>query len=70
MTMRATYPMLREWFAARPGAATGELAAVTTTGVFCRAECAGRPKPANVRAYPDREAALRAGFRPCRRCRP
>jgi len=44
---------------------------VSTTGVYCRPGCASRrPQRENVRFHPSREAAERAGFRPCRRCRP
>lgn len=44
---------------------------VATTGVYCRPSCpARRPKRENVRFHASREAAERAGFRPCRRCRP
>jgi methylated-DNA-[protein]-cysteine S-methyltransferase len=45
-------------------------AAVTTTGVYCRPGCPGRPKRANLRLLPSAESARRAGFRACRRCRP
>ena len=45
--------------------------AVLTTGVYCRPSCAARrPKRSNVLFFQDRDAAERAGFRPCRRCRP
>lgn len=45
--------------------------AVLTTGVFCRPSCAARlPKRENVRFFLDSESAARAGFRPCKRCRP
>jgi AraC family transcriptional regulator, regulatory protein of adaptative response / methylated-DNA-[protein]-cysteine methyltransferase len=45
--------------------------AVRTTGVFCRPSCAARrPNRANVAFYDSGEAARRAGFRPCKRCRP
>jgi AraC family transcriptional regulator of adaptative response/methylated-DNA-[protein]-cysteine methyltransferase len=44
---------------------------VRTTGVYCRPSCAARrPNPKNVRFHATREDAERAGFRPCRRCRP
>lgn len=44
--------------------------AVRTTGIFCRPSCpARRPKRSSVRFFTAAEAA-RAGFRPCRRCRP
>ena len=45
--------------------------AVVTTGVYCRPSCPTRlARPENVRFHPTRESAERAGFRPCRRCRP
>lgn len=44
---------------------------VTTTGVFCRPSCPSRrPRPEHVRFYGTAAAAVRAGYRPCRRCRP
>lgn len=45
--------------------------AVVTTGVYCRPSCpARRPRRDNVRFYATCTDAERAGFRPCRRCRP
>lgn len=57
---------------ARDGRADGQFVySVRTTGVYCRPSCAARrPRPENVRFHPDAAAAARAGFRPCRRCRP
>ncbi len=44
---------------------------VRTTGVYCRPSCASRPaKPQNVAFHATREEAERAGFRPCKRCKP
>lgn len=44
---------------------------VKTTGVYCRPSCAARlPKPENVAFHASREEAERAGFRPCKRCKP
>jgi AraC family transcriptional regulator of adaptative response/methylated-DNA-[protein]-cysteine methyltransferase len=44
---------------------------VRTTGVYCRPSCASRrARRENVRFHATREEAERAGFRPCRRCRP
>jgi AraC family transcriptional regulator of adaptative response/methylated-DNA-[protein]-cysteine methyltransferase len=44
---------------------------VATTGVYCRPSCAARrPRRENVAFYDHREAAEKAGFRPCKRCRP
>jgi AraC family transcriptional regulator of adaptative response/methylated-DNA-[protein]-cysteine methyltransferase len=44
---------------------------VKTTGVYCRPSCAARrANPKNVRFHRTAADAERAGFRPCRRCRP
>jgi AraC family transcriptional regulator of adaptative response/methylated-DNA-[protein]-cysteine methyltransferase len=44
---------------------------VRTTGVYCRPSCAARrPRQENVRFHATAADAARAGFRPCRRCRP
>jgi AraC family transcriptional regulator, regulatory protein of adaptative response / methylphosphotriester-DNA alkyltransferase methyltransferase len=45
--------------------------AVRTTGIFCRPSCTCRkPLRQNVRFYPSPTHAARAGYRPCKRCRP
>lgn len=45
--------------------------AVRTTGVYCRPSCASRrPLRMNVVFFGNRQAAERAGFRPCLRCKP
>lgn len=46
------------------------LQAVTTTGIYCRADCKARPARKNVLPMPNAAAALAAGFRPCLLCRP
>jgi AraC family transcriptional regulator, regulatory protein of adaptative response / methylated-DNA-[protein]-cysteine methyltransferase len=44
---------------------------VKTTGVYCRPSCAARlPKLENVQFHATREDAAKAGFRPCKRCKP
>lgn len=44
---------------------------VTSTSVFCIATCRARkPKRKNVVFFSDFKAALHAGFRPCKICRP
>src|SRR5438309_3413614 len=44
---------------------------VRTTGVYCRPSCAARlPRRDNVAFYKTCTDAERAGFRPCKRCRP
>lgn len=44
---------------------------VTSTGIYCRPVCTARtPKAANCRFFGSAEAAEKANFRPCLRCRP
>ncbi|MFV0296612.1 MAG: DNA-3-methyladenine glycosylase 2 family protein, partial [Hyphomicrobiaceae bacterium] len=44
---------------------------VTSTGIYCRPSCPARtPRPANCRFFRSGAAAVAAGFRACRRCRP
>ena len=44
---------------------------VQTTGIYCRPSCAAQtPKRENVCFYSHPAAAVAAGFRACRRCRP
>lgn len=47
----------------------GQVNAVRTTGIYCRAGCAGRPLAKNVDRLASPAAAEAAGFRPCLRCR-
>lgn len=45
--------------------------AVMSTGIYCRPWCPSkRPRRENVVFFRDREAVERAGFRPCKRCKP
>jgi AraC family transcriptional regulator, regulatory protein of adaptative response / methylated-DNA-[protein]-cysteine methyltransferase len=57
---------------ARDASADGSFVySVATTGVYCRPSCGARtPRPENVDFHPDPAAAERAGYRPCKRCRP
>lgn len=44
---------------------------VTSTGIYCRPICPAKtPKQANCRFFDSPEAAEKASFRPCLRCRP
>src|SRR6476469_8515348 len=44
---------------------------VKTTGVYCRPSCAARlARPENVQYHRTCEDAEKAGFRPCKRCKP
>src|SRR5207253_10525606 len=58
--------------AARDASADGRFVySVKTTGVYCRPSCAARPaRPENVAFHASTAEAERAGFRPCKRCRP
>jgi len=45
--------------------------AVSTTGVYCRPSCAARrPRRENVRFFTTNDAAEKAGYRACLRCKP
>lgn len=59
-------------FVARDAALDGQFfVSVRTTGIYCRPSCpARRPKRENVRFYATATEAERAGFRPCKRCKP
>lgn len=59
-------------FAARDTAYSGRFyMAVTSTGIFCRPGCPARlPKRENCVFYRGAEDAVKAGFRPCKRCHP
>ncbi len=75
MTMDDTYRTDESrWQAVqtRDAAAEGQFFyAVMTTGVFCRPTCGSRqPRRENVAFYDTTEAAQKAGWRPCKRCRP
>ncbi len=47
-----------------------QVAAVRTTGIYCRANCTAQPLPHNVTHYSNPVAAEVNGFRPCLRCHP
>src|SRR3989442_239761 len=54
-----------------PAADTIFYYSVRTTGVYCRPSCASRvARRENVRFHLTCADAERAGFRPCKRCRP
>lgn len=47
------------------------VAAIKTTGIFCRPGCGARkPRRENVEFFSTPREALHAGYRPCLRCRP
>ena len=44
---------------------------VKTTGVYCRPSCGARlPRPENIAFHATRADAEKAGYRPCKRCKP
>ena len=52
-------------------AAASFIYSVKTTGVYCRPSCPARlPRREHVRFHATTAEAERAGFRPCKRCRP
>lgn len=57
---------------AREAAADGQFVyGVATTGIYCRPSCpARRPRRENAVFFDDAAAAERAGYRPCKRCKP
>ncbi|GGO79019.1 bifunctional transcriptional activator/DNA repair enzyme protein Ada [Marinobacterium nitratireducens] len=63
---------MRAAIAARDSAYDGRFFyGVPGSGVFCRPSCPARAAgSANLRFFASAEAAVFAGFRPCRRCRP
>src|SRR4051812_40321100 len=71
---RSTSPDDGRWEAVkrRDRAADGAFVySVRTTGVYCRPSCAARlARRENVRFHATCAEAERAGFRPCKRCRP
>ena len=58
--LRARDPAADDWF----------FVSIRTTGVYCYPSCKSRPaRPENVAFHATRDSAVRAGFRPCKRCR-
>ena len=43
---------------------------VKTTGIFCRPSCPSRPRREHLQFFPTAGDAVRAGYRPCKRCAP
>jgi len=63
--------MERAFYAADPAWDGRFVAAVRTTGIFCRPSCRVRkPLPKNVEYLADAAAARAVGYRPCLRCQP
>ena len=73
-TMAASADRDPRWRAvkARDTSADGTFVyAVRSTGVYCRPSCPSRlAKPSNVEFHATPKEAERAGFRPCKRCKP
>lgn len=69
--MRMTTDMDRAFLAADPASDGRFVAAVRTTGIYCRPSCRARkPLLRNVTFLPDASAARAEGFRACLRCHP
>lgn len=63
--------MERAFYASDPAWDGRFVAAVRTTGIFCRPSCRVRkPLPRNVEYLPDAATAQAAGYRACLRCQP
>ena len=63
--------MERAFYASDPAWDGRFVAAVRTTGIFCRPSCRVRkPLPKNVEYLPDAAVARAAGYRACLRCQP
>lgn len=61
----------RAFYASDPAHDGRFVAAVRTTGIYCRPSCRARkPLPRNVTFLADAEAARAAGYRACLRCHP
>jgi AraC family transcriptional regulator of adaptative response/methylated-DNA-[protein]-cysteine methyltransferase len=43
---------------------------VKTTGIFCRPSCPSQPKREHLEFFASAGEAVRAGYRPCKRCQP
>ena len=43
---------------------------VRTTGIFCRPSCPSQPKQEHLEFFRSAGEAVRAGYRPCKRCQP
>jgi AraC family transcriptional regulator of adaptative response/methylated-DNA-[protein]-cysteine methyltransferase len=43
---------------------------VKTTGIFCRPSCPSQPKREHLEIFSSSGQAVRAGYRPCKRCQP
>src|SRR5438067_13203752 len=43
---------------------------VKTTGIFCRPSCPSQPRREHIEFFHSAGEAVRAGYRPCKRCRP
>ena len=66
-----TTDMERAFYASDPSWDGRFVAAVRTTGIYCRPSCRVRkPLPQNVEYLPDAAAARAAGYRACLRCHP
>jgi AraC family transcriptional regulator, regulatory protein of adaptative response / methylated-DNA-[protein]-cysteine methyltransferase len=72
MTTRLTFQEMYDGMVRKDSTLEGLfVAAVRTTGIFCRPVCPARkPKPENVEFFDTPAMAILHGYRPCRVCKP
>jgi AraC family transcriptional regulator of adaptative response/methylated-DNA-[protein]-cysteine methyltransferase len=71
VTATETDPRWSAVLARDPNADGKFVFSVRTTGVYCRPSCPSRhARPENVAFHATGAEAMRAGFRPCKRCKP
>src|SRR5947207_3008419 len=72
MVRLASIRVMQNAFAKKdPGFDGTFFAGVKTTGIFCRPVCRAKPaRRENLEFFATAQAALRAGFRPCKLCKP
>src|SRR5258706_1331724 len=62
--------MAAAWKRRDPGFDGLFVLAVKTTGIFCRPSCPSQPLAKNIEFFAHAGDAVRAGYRPCKRCQP
>lgn len=63
--------MIDAFLAADPRADGSFVAAIKSTGIYCRPSCRARkPKPENIVLFPSPAEARHEGYRACKRCHP
>jgi len=72
LPMKLTIETMQDRFYASDREYDGRfITGVVTTGIYCLPSCTARkPRVENIRFFDTEDAAVAAGLRPCRRCRP